>query len=44
MGWVCKCGREIYQKPVHECECGRRWLWKMRSGRYVFAGWWNEVK
>jgi len=36
--------REIYQKPVHDCECGRRWLWKMRSGRYVFAGWWNEVK
>jgi hypothetical protein len=28
-------------KPVYKCECGRKWIWKIRSGRYVFAGWWK---
>lgn len=35
----CVCGREIYDKPVHCCVCGRKWIWKIRSRRYVFAGW-----
>jgi len=42
MMYVCFCGRDLYNKPVHFCECGRKWIWKIRSERYVFAGWWYE--
>ena len=38
----CKCGAKITEKPIHKCECGRKWLWKMRSNRYVFAGLWKD--
>jgi len=38
----CRCGKKITEKPVHKCGCGRKWLWKMRSDRYVFAGWWTD--
>lgn len=36
--WYCKCGRKLYKKPVHACECGRKWFWKFRSRRYVYGG------
>jgi len=42
MSYLCACGREIMGKGgVFKCECGRKWIWKIRSGRYVFAGWWK---
>jgi len=40
--WYCYCGRKITKKPVHRCECGTVWLWKRRSGRYVYAGEWKN--
>ena len=41
MTWFCRCGREITEKPVHKCECGLKWIWKIRSNKYVYAGRWK---
>jgi len=44
MTWVCRCGKDIplplnpNGSHVHHCECGVRWLWKVRSKKYVYAG------
>lgn len=35
--WYCKCGNKLYKKPLHACSCGRKWLWKIRSRKYVLA-------
>jgi len=37
----CYCGRKITEKPVHKCECGVMWLYKIRSRKYVYAGRWK---
>ena len=40
----CYCGRKLPypENPnkgnVHICECGVKWIWKIRSKRWVFAG------
>jgi len=44
MMWVCYCGRYILppldpeNSHVYHCECGVRWIWKIRSKKYVYAG------
>ena len=40
MPFYCHCGEEIRGR-VFNCPCGRRWLFKMKSGRYVYAGRWR---
>jgi len=48
MTWVCRCGRDIpfpldtENSYVHCCECGVKWVWKIRSKKYVYAGRWYE--
>jgi len=37
---VCVCGRPM-SGSVYKCECGRKWILKVKSNRYVFAGWWK---
>ena len=45
MTWVCRCGRKIPYPTtipfVYRCPCGRKWIWKIRAKKYVFAGWWK---
>ncbi len=41
--WLCRCGREI-KGEFYVCECGRMWLWKLKSGKYVYAGDLNASK
>ena len=45
--YYCYCGRLLRSPPkdwdfkspyFYFCSCGRKWLWKIRSKRYVYAG------
>lgn len=42
---MCECGLFLPPKPtisnIYRCRCGRKYLWKLTSRKWIFAGFWK---